>query len=505
MSYNYLQCKPASRIYHFRISIPLHLRAVLGKREICKSLHTREPRLARVRAAPFIDAATILFSGLQGVEPMPLTKILDVLGLKKVNDIDDRLVKIRHGGNTLEVEIDTHGAKTIEEELAIADEYLKKNQHTLTPIVQPAKPVITGKRLSEMLVLYKQRNKDVWKPKTKMVYRGQFDTMINLLGDPVARSITRTDASDFVILLSMLPVNAYKGKEYEELTAREIIELQQNAKTKRQTISPQTVNDYLDRLCGFMDYIISNGQADINPFRGLKLPEPPLSKTKRRAFKKEELIKIFTTSNYLHKQYEKPWQYWLPILGLYTGARLNELCGMTVSDVSVIDGIPCIAIQNREDEDEEDFDFSTKTEKSQRQLPLHIKLIELGFLDFVESRRIENKNLLFDLVPKMGSYIRAPSEWFSDLKKSVGITDSKAVFHSFRHSLQVQLQLTTKVSAELRSAYMGHSTAKGAIADGGSATTIEHYGIIYPPNILAEAVLPYLDFGFLDLKPYKPV
>lgn len=436
---------------------------------------------------------------------MPLTKILDVLGLKKVKDIDDRLVKIRHGGNTLEVEIDTHGAKTIEEELAIADEYLKKNQHTLMPSVQAEKPVITGPRLSEMYVEYKDRNKDYWDEKTKMVYDGRMDTIINLMGDPVARSITKEDASNLVKQLSMFPVNAYKPKECKNLTAREIIKLQQKATVKRQVLTPQTVNDYLENVAGLMDFIILEGKADINPFRGRKLPEPPRSKTKRRAFTKEELLKIFSTPNYLHGLYEKPWQYWVPILGLYTGARLNELCGMAVSDISVIDGIPCMAIQNRDDDDDEEFDFSTKTEKSQRQLPLHIRLVELGFMDFVESRKRENKTLLFDLTPKMGSYIRKPSDWFSKLKKSVGITDRKAVFHSFRHSLQVQLQLTTKVSAELRSAFMGHSTAKGAIADGGSATTIEHYGIIYPPHTLAESVLPYLDFGYLDLKPYKPV
>ncbi len=65
---------------------------------------------------------------------------------------------------------------------------------------------------------------------------------------------------------------------------------------------------------------------------------------------------------------------------------------------------------------------------------------------------------------------------------------------------QLVLQ-NSALSAELRSAYMGHSLGDGAEKDGGSRTTIDVYGITYPPEILMEKVVPFIPFDF-DVKPY---
>jgi integrase len=88
-------------------------------------------------------------------------------------------------------------------------------------------------------------------------------------------------------------------------------------------------------------------------------------------FSADDLILLFESDEYRQEQFTKPWQYWLPILGLFTGARLNELAQLRVIDVSSREGVTTLAILDQDG-------LRTKNESSVRTLPMHPKLIELG-------------------------------------------------------------------------------------------------------------------------------
>jgi integrase len=77
---------------------------------------------------------------------------------------------------------------------------------------------------------------------------------------------------------------------------------------------------------------------------------------------------------------ERPADTWLPFLALYTGARLEELGQLRLTDVREEDGIPFLAIELGDGK-------RLKTRSSRRRIPIHPDLIRLGFLTFVESRR----------------------------------------------------------------------------------------------------------------------
>ncbi|NVK44168.1 MAG: hypothetical protein HWE39_23240 [Oceanospirillaceae bacterium] len=53
----------------------------------------------------------------------------------------------------------------------------------------------------------------------------------------------------------------------------------------------------------------------------------------RSRFTEEDLKRLFATEVYARRDDDKPYQYWLPLLGLYTGAGMNELCQLYVDDV----------------------------------------------------------------------------------------------------------------------------------------------------------------------------
>ena len=59
--------------------------------------------------------------------------------------------------------------------------------------------------------------------------------------------------------------------------------------------------------------------------------------------------------------------------------RLKEITQLTKNDIVKINDIYCIDINTNNEK-------TTKTKKSVRIIPMHNKLIEIGFLDFVQTK-----------------------------------------------------------------------------------------------------------------------
>lgn len=87
---------------------------------------------------------------------------------------------------------------------------------------------------------------------------------------------------------------------------------------------------------------------------------------------------MFSTEVYASAGTKKPNQYWLPLLGLYAGARLNELCQLCLDDVVTINGVDCLHIRaSRPDQ-------KLKTASSERLVPIHSKLKAQGFIESIQ-------------------------------------------------------------------------------------------------------------------------
>lgn len=141
------------------------------------------------------------------------------------------------------------------------------------------------------------------------------------------------------------------------------------------------------------------------------------------------------------------YSFWLMPLGLFTGARLNELCQLRAHDViRDIHGVDLISINSN------GFNKSLKNEQSAREIPICSKLIKMGFLDFVEERRqADGKDALlfaelsFD---EKHLYSRAASRFFCGPVTGTGFigehcpvaTEGGFNFKSFRRSFALRLQ-----------------------------------------------------------------
>jgi integrase len=147
--------------------------------------------------------------------------------------------------------------------------------------------------------------------------------------------------------------------------------------------------------------------------------------------------------------------FWLPLLALFTGARLNELSSLKAADVghNEIIGVQCLFIKT-----DKRSGKRLKTEQSERFVPLHSQLIAAGFLKYVADQITKRgaDAWLFPNVAPGTTGKSAFSKWFGRYLETHGITDSSKVFHSFRHSFVDALRLAG-VSSEINTALLGHT------------------------------------------------
>ena len=176
---------------------------------------------------------------------------------------------------------------------------------------------------------------------------------------------------------------------------------------------------------------------------------------------------------------------WLPLMALFTGARLEEIGQALTSDLKHEDDIHYLDINTLDRR----AGKRVKNRSSRRKLPLHPELIRCGLLVYIEERRQAGDGRLFPaLRPSVtGQMTGNWSKWWSRYTDSLGITDPRKVFHSFRHAFKDACR-AARIEEELHDALTGHT----------SASVGRRYGNGVPLEVLAEAVAK-VSYKGLDL------
>ncbi len=159
-------------------------------------------------------------------------------------------------------------------------------------------------------------------------------------------------------------------------------------------------------------------------------------KDDRDPFTPEQLKAIFDDNTFSDPSRPRNAAFWLPLLGLFTGARLNELCQLKADDVAEYDGVHCLIIRKVDPQDR------LKSRAAHRTIPLHPELVRLGFLDHVEQVRKSGGGRLFPDVPlgEDGYYSSIFSKRFSRFLKKSNAKTEKTGFHSLRHNMTMALR-----------------------------------------------------------------
>lgn len=150
-----------------------------------------------------------------------------------------------------------------------------------------------------------------------------------------------------------------------------------------------------------------------------------------------------------------------------------------MSDIIEVQGVPCVSFAvdetSRDGEDDEDGDRPhakrahspeearrLKNEASRRIVPIHPRLLEMGFMDWVEVRRrcVAPNDLLFAGLrwEEKSGYGRQPGEHLLKLLKAAGVwRRRRKVGHSLRSNCYQELK-NAGLPLELTERVVGHST-----------------------------------------------
>jgi integrase len=161
------------------------------------------------------------------------------------------------------------------------------------------------------------------------------------------------------------------------------------------------------------------------------------------AFDLPRLKRIFDSDQYLSDSFPRAYQYWGPLIALFTAARIAEIANLSVDDFVEVDGIACIWFRGTALEfNGKTYERRVKTDAADRRVPLHPTLIALGLLDYVAARRTAGAVLLFDglTYSTKSQFSRNLGNWAQHYLKDVGVHEHRRfVFHSFRSTLGQQL------------------------------------------------------------------
>ncbi len=446
--------------FFFRMYVPKSLQPILKKTELKRAIRTTNRAVAERQAIIYAGKALELFDSLKEPE---LTDVLfstiKIASLKRYPDGTVEMTGLETDPNHPEAE-----------EKAF-NNIMEKFQCVPVgdPTVAAATPLtaVPAMRLSEAVNLFiTARSKKAAKRNTlfdEKAARVPFKLLTEYLGeDKYIREITLADAELFQEKLRFFPrvrtTNARLG-----LTFNQLISLKET-----DTISENTQGQHIGKLSGLWNWLNESKTLSLtNPFYGLadkKIMHRESPIRKRQAFDATDLQKIFAHGIWTDCQYKSNWEYFLAPLLLYTGARVNEIVQLEKKDILTVDGILCISINDLPTKDEPDIVWEAapkrvKNSSSRREIPVHSALINLGFLDFVET--IKSGRLFPDIKPIVGKLAKTPCRRFNeDILVEVGVKiQHRKTFYSFRHTTMNTLK-QLRVNLEERGQLAGHTQSK---------------------------------------------
>lgn len=500
-------------VYHVRKAVPKHLISILDKREIKFTLDTKDVNEARTRAPAKIiqidmilrlaekqleaeqsltDADIELIAGVWASKTMQRDELIreryvveeqydGKTGLTHspenglIHDwLEDRQRKPGYKSQTWQEERNVSIGKLMAVELEEALEYtptvltplwrdrlawrLAERRSDLTnAYLLSFRPRLYAKSkgldslpdekpqsltFADLFSRYKdhvQRHEPLRAERRIIAYTTSANRFIEFIGQRAVKDITVTDLADFRSLIEKLPSRPSK--------AIRLMPLHRQVDAEGRKISPTRVENILKELSSIFRVAVEDGKLAENPLTNLKKRKVVAGPTVVRSFSQNEIHRIFSLPVFNGEATpHSAMAYWIPIILYYSGARVEEIAQLRRGDIVEEDGIPCFRLAMGEGQ-------SIKM-GNLRQFPIHSHLIELGFLDFVQSQTYQ---LFVDKSEVNGKYSYNYARWWGNYIREHGLTrEGIKPTHSFRHSL-VTLFRDLNIREEIQDSILGHN------------------------------------------------
>ncbi len=312
---------------------------------------------------------------------------------------------------------------------------------------------------------------------------------IEIVGDKRLQTLTQADCAYYVDALARLPKVYGRNASDRARSVRDLIERGEELPDEEIGLAPPTVNRNIGHINRLLKFGRRGGMrpAEELLLSDLREKDERVARSVRLAFTLDDLSALAAHSVWAgckspsrrhepSREIIRDGLYWGPLIAAYTGARREELMGLRLTDIMDTDEIPHITICPN-------VNRGLKNAASNRKVPIHRRLIEQGFLEYVREMRLAGQ---VDLFPELRPTSEAESfggnlykKWTEAKTCALGDAGDRKTFHSFRHTVITHLRHQKDVSKLIVTQLVGHTP---------SGETDRRYAKAAPLRSLAEAI-----------------
>lgn len=455
---SYLQQR--RQTWYVVVAVPKDVRPIIGRAKIVKSLHTRDLQIAqRLRYAEVASIqASFARARALAAGDAKAKRITDRMTfedrLAVLNNLDEQVLPALGAvddpdydpGQTLAAllsdilpDMDPRGEGHGPDFDAMRYAYRK---HIGQPIPIPDQYRMTFSEAAAGYLAAQRRDlKAKSTEQTLTLSSAVFRLFTDYANDPPMHKVDRKLVAGFLDKASNLMPDWGRSPKTKERSFAELLKL---SEASPERISNKTLNRYLASLRAVWKWSKRCGHVEGNdPFTDMTFNVADYRDTKWLPFENDELRLLLTS---LHPDV-KPAKHtsatalaWVTWIAAFSGMRLNEICSLTLADIQQREGVYLFNIDE------------AKTSAGDRLVPIHSRIIALGFLDYVEALRSASRVLrtkqpaATSLWPalrgggpdnKLCKYI---SKRFTVHRRRIGLDRERLTFHSLRGTVGTALE-----------------------------------------------------------------
>ena len=539
-------------ILYFRILVPNHLQSLIGQREIRRSLNGLDSRSARTKALRLSLAAQHFFALADDLAHERIHSVqeetIQSFGITRENIksvgtflFDSTLKKdlspasltlllpsfLREQKGTLSVKMFSEKAVPVRKESIQNESPAIKDEHNL-----PTRSAETTRRriklegkkelpnLREALDAYVKAKTLTWSAASAKDIPPQVRQFVEIVRelehgrDIRVDELSREHIRSYFDTLKHLPCRLCGQRQFAGKGWLQLADMGRSGQIER-LLSVKTMEVRQTNVRSFVNWCELEYRGAVQAkYVNSGFPKVLSDKdirrkgVKREAFTQDELKALFgDMGKYVQATEGVPSRFWVPLIALYSGMRLEEICQLHLSDIVKVDGVLCFSIN--EESGGSGYVKHVKSSAGIRKVPVHSHLWdELGLKKFVASRWTKTpeekytSTLLFpDLQERVNAVNHATvklgsalTHWFTRYRRSVGVggqhgEPSTKAFHSFRHTVIEYLHKEACVDLSMLQAVVGHEMVDMGVTG--------NYAGDWPVKTLLTDVISRLDWKLI--------
>lgn len=448
--------------YYFRRRVPSDLVNLLGRKEIIKSLRVSCPRQAARLVVRVSSAYEELFERLRNVKDNPRNKgrnrevcldwSTDVMLPKSLGGDSGEPMKeyrVRLFDLTREWSKEAGEAKDQAQEAGAALAKVINGGHEAS-----AKPRDTSKNaptVSEFLDTFIVERDGQWDESAKRHNTNYIRLFQKIVGEKALSDFTREDIVKYVRTLQLIHKNYGKSSKDADLDLESVLRFSEgkppfNITTLTKHI--RCVKALFTTANRYLEYEVNIDKL----FGAVRFRSDVPKAQQRKPWMIDDLNRLFATPIWTGTRAPKPSlryrkgrkifkdaYWWLPVVAIFTGMRLEEICQLRKGDWKTTEkGFAYIAVAEGEGK-------RLKTRSSTRDVPVHPTLARLGFGDLFTGGS-PDESIFPELCPcgPQGKFGYQYSQDFTVYRRQTGLYEDLKDFHSFRHTFATHLRRSIK-------------------------------------------------------------